>query len=395
MKNEKNNGLLTIFLEGRIDSSNAQSKEEEILKILEQNPEEKVSFDIGELEYISSAGLRILMKVRKDKGDKILISNASREVYEIFETTGFTELFDVQKKIRSIDISNCEKIGQGGNGAIYRIDDDTIVKVYKPWMKMEEINKERQYAHTAFINGIPSVIAYDIVKVDDCLGLVFEMIKSDTLAHAMGNNPEMLEEYVDKYVEFAKTLHTSPVNDGSFERIQDVYRRRVAKLSKWCSDEEMELLYSIIDDIPNADTITHNDLHPGNIMIQDGELILIDMPEVTVGPPICDLVSIYRDMIAAPSGNNADQIEDSIGLDKNLIMNVGNMFFMKYTGITNPEELKAYYEKMGLLFAFNVVLTCGSGSERAMKLAEMLMDKLLRGVVIPNHQAIRQLFKVL
>jgi uncharacterized protein (TIGR02172 family) len=262
-------------------------------------------------------------------------------------------------------------------------------------MSLEVVDKEREYARTAFINGIPSVIAYDVVKCGDSYGLVFEMIKSDNLGHVMTSNPERLVEYVDKYVDLAKTLHTTHIFAGSFERIQDVYHRRVKNLGQWCSQEEMDFLDSLIDDIPEADTVTHNDLHPGNIMIQNDELVLIDMPEVTLGPPICDLVSIYRDMIVAPSGKEANSIERSTGMSKEMIINVGNMFFMKYTGIQDPEELKAYYEKLGLLFAFNVVLVCGSGSQKAMELAPMFMEKLLRGVVIPNEQAIKMLFKVM
>ncbi len=52
-------------------------------------------------------------------------------------------------------------------------------------------------------------------------------------------------------------------------------------------------------------------------------------------------------------------------------------------------------QRIGLLYAFNVVLVCGSGAENAMKLAPFLMDRLLRAVVIPNEQAIRQLFRTM
>ena len=100
-------------------------------------------------------------------------------------------------------------------------------------------------------------------------------------------------------------------------------------------------------------------------------------------------------MISAPSGSEAASIERSVGMPKEMIIDVGNRFFMKYTGITDPEALKAYYQKLGLLFAFNVTLVCGSGSEKSTQLAPMLMDRLLRGVVIPNEQAVRALFKMM
>ena len=138
----------------------------------------------------------------------------------------------------------------------------------------------------------------------------------------------------------------------------------------------------------------HNDLHPGNIMIQNGELLLIDMQAVTMGPPILDLVAIFRDMISAPK-NSPETIEQSAGMSAELITKTGNLFFMKYTGITDPTELEAYYKKLGLLYAFNVVIMVGSGSPRAEARADLIMENLLRPIVIPNEHAICGLYKTM
>ena len=394
MKTQLQNDTLTLYLDGRIDSNNAPAVEEEFQTAVESAPEATVVLDAEKLEYISSAGLRVLMKLKKRKKGPLPMVNVSPEVYDILEVTGFTQLLKVQKKLREISVDGCEKLGQGGNGAVYRLDEDKIVKVYKPWMGFGDIDRERSFAKTAFVNGIPSVIAYDTVKVGDCLGVVFELLKSDTLGHAMRDNPDKLEQYVDQYVALAKTLHTTHVAQGSFTPIQEVYHGRVDNLGKWCSAEEIKLLHSIIDDIPMADTVTHNDLHPGNIMIQDGELVLIDMPEVTMGPPICDLVSIFRDMVSAPK-TSGSVIEASVGMPAEMILKTGNLFFTKYTGITDPAKLEEYYKKLGLLFAFNVTLVPGSGSERSVHMADHIMNNLLRPIVIPNEQAVRYLFQTL
>ncbi len=395
MRTTYKDNTLTLYLEGRIDSANASAVEAEVMEAVATAPGAALVLDAENLQYISSAGLRVLMRLRKQAKKALPVRNVSPEVYDILEVTGFTELLDVHKRLREVSVEGCELIGQGGNGSVYRLDEDTIVKVYKPWMAMEDIRRERDFARTAFINGVPSVIAYDVVKVGDCLGVVFEMLKSDTLGHAMRDDPEHLEEYVDKYVALAKTLHATHVPAGSFERIQDVFHRRADNLTEWCSPEEIALLHSITDDIPEADTVTHNDLHPGNIMLLDGELVLIDMPEVTMGPPVCDLVSIYRDMISAPKSASSNTIESSVGMPAGLIEETGMMFFRKYTGLGNEAELEAYFQKIGLLYAFNVVMICGSRSEKTMQIAPFVMDKLLRGVVIPNEQVIRQLFRTM
>ncbi len=392
MNYQEQDGKVILALAGRIDTNNAAETEREIADILVAHPGKKPVFDAKDLAYISSAGLRVLMKIRKQTGEAVEVLDVSPEVYDIFETTGFTELLTVRKKLRSIDITDCEKIGEGGNGAVYRLDDDKIVKVYKPWIGIDVIERERNFARTAFVNGIPSVIAYDSVQVGDCLGIVFELLHSDTLGHAMSAHPEKFDTYLDRYVALAKTLHSTHVPKGSFTPVQELYHTMADNLGKWCSDEEIALLHSLVDEIPETDTVTHNDLHPGNIMIQDGELVLIDMQEVTMGPPICDLTSIYRDMIIGPK-NAVEELIRTVGMPADLIMKTGNAFFQKYMGITDQAGLDAYYKQLGLLYALNVSLIVGNGSEGAMSRGDQIMNYLLRQTVIPNEQAIRMILR--
>ena len=77
-----------IRLIGRIDTNNALEWEQKIKEQLNSDAENV--FDADELEYISSAGLRVLMKIRKMISGEMRIYNVSSEVYDIFDVTGFT-----------------------------------------------------------------------------------------------------------------------------------------------------------------------------------------------------------------------------------------------------------------------------------------------------------------
>ncbi|MBQ9346906.1 MAG: phosphotransferase [Oscillibacter sp.] len=327
MNTKLGNGKLTIALEGRIDSNNASQFEKDLFAALDAAPDAAPVLDAENLAYISSAGLRVLMKLRKRVNAPVTMDNVSPEVWDILDVTGFSELLEVHKKLREISVEGCEKLGEGGNGAVYRLDEDKIVKIYKPWMEQKAIDRERSFAKTAFVNGIPSVIAYDTVRVGDCLGVVFELLRSDTLGHAMRDNPEKLEAYVDQHVALAKVLHSTHIHAGGFTRIQELAHGLAENLGRWCSAEEIALLHRIIDAIPEADTVIHNDLHPGNIMMQDGELVLIDMSEITLGPPIIDLMSTYRAMIVG-SQKQPELMTRTIGMPVDLIQKAGNLFFI-------------------------------------------------------------------
>ena len=65
MRSDYNDGTLTVFLEGRVDSNNAQDVEKEIQNILDERAAESLIINAKDLEYISSAGLRVFLHFRK------------------------------------------------------------------------------------------------------------------------------------------------------------------------------------------------------------------------------------------------------------------------------------------------------------------------------------------
>ena len=86
-------------LTGKFDSSNAGELEKALTVAYEEHG--TLSLDADELVYISSAGLRVLLKLRKMQGG-LEVFNVSNENYEIFEVTGFTDLLDVKTKLREV-----------------------------------------------------------------------------------------------------------------------------------------------------------------------------------------------------------------------------------------------------------------------------------------------------
>lgn len=87
--------VLTVGLSGEIDSMNVNEIEEALLKEVEGVTD--LTFDLKELEYISSAGLRVLLqmqKMMKTQG-KMVIKNTNEEVMSIFKVTGFVRLLNI------------------------------------------------------------------------------------------------------------------------------------------------------------------------------------------------------------------------------------------------------------------------------------------------------------
>lgn len=183
------NSRLALHLVGRIDSNNALETEREIMDAVNANPGADIVMDAKALEYISSAGLRVLMKLRKLAKKALPVLNVSPEVYDIFEVTGFIELLDVRKRMREISVEGCQELGSGANGTVYRYTPDEMIKVFRPELTLPEIEAEREAAKKVFLLGVPSAIAFDTVKVGEQYGTMYELLKAGTLTERIGKSP--------------------------------------------------------------------------------------------------------------------------------------------------------------------------------------------------------------
>ena len=165
---------MIVALSGRVDASNSGDIQKLIDEALGSNSGvKKMVVDAADLAYISSAGLRVLLSCKKKLNDFAII-NVSRDVYDILEMTGFVSILEVKKALRELSIDGLEMIGQGTCGKVYRMDDETIVKVFNEGFDMSKIESERENSQKSFINGIDTAISYDVVKVGNQVGVVYE-----------------------------------------------------------------------------------------------------------------------------------------------------------------------------------------------------------------------------
>ena len=284
---------LIIALSGRIDSVNAAEIGGEIDAHITAVPHNDVIIDAENLEYISSAGLRILLRIRKN-AKKMQIVNASHEVYDILEMTGFTEMMPVKKAYRKISVDGCDVIGTGATGTVYRLDDDIIVKVYNEGYSVGDIHRERELAKKAFVRGIPTAIPFDVVKVGDSYGSVFELLRAKSLAELIAENPADTDRYINLSSELMKTIHSITAQEGELPSVKENALAVADYMSAFLPAEKSEKFKRMTEEIPDCLNTVHGDLHIKNLMMQNGELVLIDMDTLCHGHPIFEFAPLYN-----------------------------------------------------------------------------------------------------
>lgn len=343
VKSVQINGSFAIALSGHITSANAAEVENAVMALVDQNTGENLVLDARELEFISSAGLRIILRLLKGKHNPKLV-NVSSDVYEVLDTTGFTEMMTVEKAYRQVSIDGCEVIGAGSNGIVYRLDAETIVKTYRDPNALPEMHREREIARRAFILGIPTAIPYDIVQVDDKYGAVFELLNAMSISKLVAADESNIDHYMDIFVDLLKQIHDTPVRPGEFADARAVALKWADDLKGVLPDDLQQKLHDMIAAVPLRHNMIHGDYHTNNVMIQNGEALLIDMDTISEGHPVFELASTFNGFVGFGEAN-PNAVKDFLRVEYATTCRMWQMCLERYLGTDDAEKIRSVAEK--------------------------------------------------
>lgn len=335
--------IVYIEISGRITSSNADELYNGAKEIIGSHPGCEMVYDIDKLEMISSAGLRVFLKLKKE-GVTFKIINACSEVYEVFDMTGFVSIFDIKKAYRKMNVDGCEKIGEGAKGIVYKIDDETIIKVYKYPDCMDDIVKERECARKALVMGVPTAIPFDIVLVDGKFGSVFELVSAKSVTNTVIDEPSNEEEIVREYARIMKEMHEVKDN-GSFGITLPKIKDEIvcwAEFAKERVDEEYwNKIDEFVDSVEDAQTLLHGDGHPNNVMCTRDGMIFIDMDTLCTGDAKADIGVVYTALVGYKTVDSEDKF---IPTDLDTAKRIWSIFVDEYYKGMSREEIEAVEE---------------------------------------------------
>ena len=347
MQNNPDTAL--IALKGRIDSGNASEVEKDIFSQLEGKPSVPVVLDAAELEYISSAGLRVLLRVKKGWSD-LTIRNVNSEVFEILEMTGFTEMMKVEKAYRVVSVEGCEEIGRGANGTIYRIDRDNVVKVYNynDENALDDIRHEQEVARLALILGLPTAISYDVVRVGESYGSVFELLNARAFSGILAEEPDKMDWCVKEYVDLLKKIHGTLVPEGKLPEMRNTFLEWANYIRPYLPEDAADKLIRMVEEVPRDNHMIHGDYHTKNVVLQNDEVLIIDMDTLSVGNPIFELPSMYNAFVGF-SELDHEVVKEFQGFDYETSTTFWKKVLAEYLGTHSPTKLREVEDKTRIL----------------------------------------------
>ena len=244
--------------------------------------------------------------------------------------TGFTSMMSIKKALRKIDLTGAEIIGDGFFSTVYRLNKDTIVKVFNRTSDPEQIERELRLAKEAFVLGVPTAISFDVVKVGNKMGVCFEMLDCMSLKTAVLTQKGKYKEYLEKYAALLKKINTTECFNPLIPDIKENSLKKVEAIKPYLEEKYYLKAKALMESIPDRKTFVHGDCHFKNIMVQGDDLLLIDMDTLSVGHPIFELAAIYAPYCAFN--------EDDPGNSE------------RFFGISDEEGRKLYNETLNLYF---------------------------------------------
>ena len=342
MQGSRQEPELIIDLGNRIDTANAQDVESKIFEAIAGKDAARVQLDAKELSYLSSMGLRIIVRLCK-RVDQLSIVNVEPAVYDVFEMTGINELVTVRRKRRDVSLEGLRQIGAGAFGRVYRLDEERVMKVYDPRIvPLDRIERERESARQAFIHDIPSAIPFETVRVGSENGIIYELIDARTLGEVVAADPDRLDERAKSMARLARKLHSTHFEEGLLPDARLIFHGWIdlAERSGLYERETIAKLRAFVEAIPPSDTFVHGDFHPANIMVMpDDELLLIDMGDASVGDPIIDIAGAFHVVrVAARRPGGAERLT---GMPGEMLERLWAVFLRTYYDLRDDEDLSS------------------------------------------------------
>ena len=353
MTSNLGDGTLTISFSGHIDVDGAARLQEQALPLVRQTDCDEVAIDCRDITYLSSAGLRLLLNISK-QCPQIHLIEVTPEVYEVFDMTGLTEILDIRKAYRRVSVEGCPVIGEGANGRVYRLSPETICKVYRHPNSLPEIHRERELARAAFVAGIPTAISFEVVRVGKSYGSIFELLDTDSLDDLLISGAWPVEKVAHVSAALLRQMAETEVDPAIMPSAREEALTWISDASPALKDTQRGRLLALVEDLPDQTTMVHGDFHVKNVMVQNGEPLLIDMDTLSHGAPIFDLAATYNAYVGRGI-NNPASVERFLGVPYETSCHLWDLIIREYCDGMSAHEQQRMEERIRLVSAVRLM----------------------------------------
>ena len=184
------------------------------------------------------------------------------------------------------------------------------MKVYLNPDALPEIHLGRELARLAFVAGVPTAIPYDVVRIESGgFGSVFELLNAVSFADLMIRGEKAPDEVAGMSIDLLKLIHSKVIRSEILPDMKAVTLDWARFLKDYLPADQYEKLIALFCAVPEDGHLIHGDFHLKNIMLQNGESLLIDMDTLCRGNPVFELGSMYNTYVGFGLVNPENQMK--------------------------------------------------------------------------------------
>ena len=184
-----------------------------------------------------------------------------------------------------------EVITKRAEKTIYR-DGDNAVKVFSEKYPKSDILNEALNQSRVEETGLPIPALKSVSVVDGEWAITMEYVEGKTLAELMKENPDKLDEYLDRFVDLQVEVQSKKC--PLLNKLKDKMNRKISSLGSQIDATTRYELHTRLEGMPKHNKVYHGDFNPSNIIIDnEGKAHIIDWSHVTQGNAAADAARTY------------------------------------------------------------------------------------------------------
>ncbi|MDO5331119.1 MAG: aminoglycoside phosphotransferase family protein, partial [Bacillota bacterium] len=179
---------------------------------------------------------------------------------------------------------------------------------------------------------------------EDTHGAVYEMLEADTLAQYIMDHPDEVEVVAEKAAKLLKEMHQKELPFGFLKPAKNTLQDWLNDAKPYLSSDEISSLSDIINNFKDTNTFLHLDFHTKNVMVREGELVIIDLDDACVGDPLIDIACLMMSMCNDTWGD--EECLHFVGMTKSLKDSYIKKFLETYFDTTNEAQIDSVLAKL-------------------------------------------------
>jgi Ser/Thr protein kinase RdoA (MazF antagonist) len=200
------------------------------------------------------------------------------------------------------NLSEC--VGHGRVAEVYRWEEDCVVKVFRAGTCRAAVEAERRNMAMAWDLGLPVPEPGGIVELAGRLGLVMEAVSGESMMAHIMRSPRQLADFARQLADLHTVVNRLPGPAG-LPPLAEVLTRKIRRAAR-LRDAERDRILALLSEMPSGRSLCHGDFHPGNLVVRDREVVIIDWSDASRGPAMADVARtslLFGGHIALQEGN--------------------------------------------------------------------------------------------